>query len=226
MKEFIPSYQTSYTSGHINRTFLDWYVRAFRPAVYVEVGVLEGDTLFSVAESLEREQIPSYAVGIDPWQTSESHLLERNNAAYEKVKSEVLTRRDVNKFCNVQALRMLSFDLEENAPFVDLSAFYSPQKIDMLFIDGGHKYEQVVQNYNLFLPLMKEDGVMLFHDTYWVGKLGGPGRFMQEVSYSSPVLTFFHENGLGIVFGPKAFAKIPYVDKFKTEWIKHLEHKS
>ena len=39
-----------------------------------------------------------------------------------------------------------------------------PAEIDVLYIDGGHEYLQVLSDYASFAPLVKKGGLVLFHD--------------------------------------------------------------
>jgi hypothetical protein len=38
------------------------------------------------------------------------------------------------------------------------------ESVDLLFIDGGHSYEQVKADYEAWLPKVEKDGVIIFHD--------------------------------------------------------------
>jgi predicted O-methyltransferase YrrM len=40
-----------------------------------------------------------------------------------------------------------------------------PSSIDFLFIDGDHHYEAVRREYQLYAPLVREGGIIGFHDT-------------------------------------------------------------
>ncbi|HWB61286.1 MAG TPA: class I SAM-dependent methyltransferase [Chthoniobacteraceae bacterium] len=63
------------------------------------------------------------------------------------------------------------------------------QPIDMLFIDGDHSYEGVKADWDLFAPLVKPFGVVIFHDTIWdlkpdekIGRADmGVPRFVDEL---------------------------------------------
>ncbi|HEU5119072.1 MAG TPA: CmcI family methyltransferase, partial [Isosphaeraceae bacterium] len=38
------------------------------------------------------------------------------------------------------------------------------RKLDMLFIDGDHSYEGVKQDWEMYSPLVKSGGIVVFHD--------------------------------------------------------------
>lgn len=224
MKEFSPAYRTEFTSGHINFTFFNWYIRTFRPRTYVEIGVYQGDTFYAAAETLEKEQIKSVAIGIDPWESpGEPQFEESDKKAYKLVHDELDRCRSFYKHCQIRTIRARSVDLPAIAPFADISEVLDG--IDLLFIDGNHEFASVKDDFETYYTLMRKNGVILFHDTFWKGKYGGPGQFLRELSQTHPVLNFYHDRGLGVLFMPEAFSKIPLVDKFKTDWAVYLASK-
>lgn len=45
-----------------------------------------------------------------------------------------------------------------------VAAHFGHQPLDILFIDGDHTYESVRRDYELYAPLVREDGIIAFHD--------------------------------------------------------------
>ncbi|MCD9189223.1 MAG: class I SAM-dependent methyltransferase [Pyrinomonadaceae bacterium] len=45
-----------------------------------------------------------------------------------------------------------------------LRSILGSREIDLLFIDGDHRYEGVTQDFNMYAPLVKEGGFVVFHD--------------------------------------------------------------
>lgn len=77
--------------------------------------------------------------------------------------------------------------------------------IDFLFIDGGHHYLEVKQDFELYSPLVRPGGLIMFHDIYndSPGMVEVP-RFWQELTLQYETLAAPNENntsGTGIVFG-------------------------
>jgi len=70
-------------------------------------------------------------------------------------------------------------------------------RIDILFIDGDHGYEQVKFDYDMFSPFVKEGGFVILHDTgFWAG----PKELASEVDgvrklifLKNPGLTVFQK---------------------------------
>ena len=42
----------------------------------------------------------------------------------------------------------------------------SGKRYDMLFIDGDHSYEGVKKDFEMYLPLVRQNGLIVFHDIY------------------------------------------------------------
>jgi cephalosporin hydroxylase len=51
------------------------------------------------------------------------------------------------------------------------------KQVDMLFIDGSHKYTFVEADFNHYEPLVRSGGIIAFHDT--IGR--GPKQFVEEL---------------------------------------------
>ena len=45
------------------------------------------------------------------------------------------------------------------------------EKIDFLMIDGDHGYKGVKKDWELYSPLVKENGIVVFHDIVWHSKV-------------------------------------------------------
>lgn len=73
------------------------------------------------------------------------------------------------------------------------------QPVELLFIDGDHRYEMVRQDFDLWFPRLVEGGYLLLHDTI---RWDGPRRVAQESVYFSPQ---FHTVGFvhSITFAQK-----------------------
>lgn len=67
-------------------------------------------------------------------------------------------------------------------------------KMDIIHIDGLHTYEAVKQDYNAWLPFLKENGVILMHDT-----ISMPGVRQAFDESSLHKVTFTHSMGLGVL---------------------------
>lgn len=81
-----------------------------------------------------------------------------------------------------------------NKPSYEIAKTWK-QTIDILFIDGSHTYKDVQQDYILFSPFVRRDGLILFHDSVLNG--AGVGAFIKTLEGSK---IFFNQNpGLVII---------------------------
>lgn len=97
------------------------------------------------------------------------------------------------------------------------------QDIDLLFIDGDHSYEGVKLDFDKFLPLVGENGIIAFHDICEdhysrFGKrtsnfTGGVPQFWKEIQNQFPEsVEFVHDQkqdgfGIGLIHKRKSHAK-------------------
>ena len=56
-----------------------------------------------------------------------------------------------------------------------------PHGIDVLFIDGDHKYESILTDWLLYSPLVKKGGIVAFHDSLVIN-VSGASQFLNELS--------------------------------------------
>jgi len=90
-----------------------------------------------------------------------------------------------------------------------VQAFFGRDPVDLLFIDGGHAYEAVTRDFELYAPLIRPGGWIAFHDivdgpSHLVGQVP---RFWQEVKPSLTdvveLVDSWAQGGYGIGLGRK-----------------------
>ena len=123
----------------------------------VEIGSWKGKSTAWIAQALKDSGQARLVYAIDPHTGSSEH---------QKDNTKVWTFDEFLK--NIDKSGVSSFV----RPIVKfshqaLSDIQGP--IGFLFIDGGHEYELVKQDYELFAPLVAEGGYIAFHDTPWPG---------------------------------------------------------
>lgn len=65
----------------------------------------------------------------------------------------------------------------------ELKKILGKRKIDFLFIDGDHTYEGVKKDFAMYSPLVREGGIIAFHDIV-LGpseNVGGVRKFWDEI---------------------------------------------
>jgi hypothetical protein len=65
---------------------------------------------------------------------------------------------------NDEGMTVILGDSHDPATMEQLVAHLDGEPIDMLFIDGDHTYEGVKADYELYGPLVREGGLVGFHD--------------------------------------------------------------
>jgi len=73
---------------------------------------------------------------------------------------------DINKSCynNIKNNKNLFWFHGTSDEFLKQ---HNPKKLfDLVFIDGDHKHEASLKDFEMVLPLMREGGIILFHDVY------------------------------------------------------------
>ena len=122
----------------------DWFKPDF---VVVEIGSCEGSSTELFA--LTCKQV--YA--IDPWEGS-----LRPNAQIEMImsrQSEHKCRKRMIEYDNVKIIKGLSEVEVKN---------FEDKSIDAVYIDGAHDTESVVRDIGIWLPKIKDGGIMCGHD--------------------------------------------------------------
>ena len=102
---------------------------------------------------------------------------------------------------NAELVRML---------FDEAASKFEDGKFDLIHIDGLHTYEAVSHDFETWLPKLKENGVILFHDVHSKLKYG-TNKFWKEIKVKYPYyFEFLHSWGLGILFpkGNKIYEKL------------------
>jgi len=174
--EDIPS---SCWQGH--RKFAEWLVQYVKPEITVDLGVDWGFSTFSFA-------MPRIGkvYGIDTF-TGDYFVGTTNGANYKYVLEK---RKKLFMEENVNIIK---------GDFNDVAKTWNTQ-IDILHIDGDHRYEAVKNDYEIWSKFVRDGGVILFHDTC-VEDLNNKGygvkRFFEEIDL--PKCNFTHTFGLGVV---------------------------
>ena len=162
-------------TGH--RLFAEWLVNKMDPEVVVELGVDFGYSTFVFATSLRGRKGTIY--GVDLF-LGDFQAGKRNTYEYvmEKIRRYDITNIDIIV-----------------GDFTEISKSWS-KPIDILHIDGLHTYGAVKNDYDSWSKYVKEDGIILFHDTAIHDY--GVKDFFREVE-SLYKLYFIHSAGLGIL---------------------------
>lgn len=171
-------------SGH--RPFAYDLVRFIGPRIIVELGTHYGTSFYTFCHAVKDGNLNSQCIAIDTWE-GDSHSGFYDNDVYETV-------RDIaNRFFpNIHTLKRSRFS-EAVTQFDDGS-------IDLLHIDGYHTLEAVTEDYETWLPKLRSNGVILFHDIAHTGDEFGVYILWDKLSREYPRRAFSHSWGLGVLW--------------------------
>lgn len=163
--------------------FAFFLISAVRPKTIVELGVHTGESYFSFCQAVKYLSLDAKCYGIDSWQ-GDPHTGYYGDAVYQ-----YLLAHEKEHYTGTSNLLKMMFD-EAKEKFEDKS-------IDILHIDGYHTYEAVKHDFENWLPKVRENGIVLFHDTALKEREFGVWKLWEEISCLYPSVEFKFCNGLG-----------------------------
>ena len=140
-------------------------VKSENPKTVIEIGTDKGGTLYLWCQAAAED---ATIVSIDL--SSRRRYSPKRRELYAKfIKSAK------------QHLYFLPFSSHDQSTVDKASAIFGGKKIDYLFIDGDHTYEGVKSDYIMFSPLVKDGGLIAFHDIKTVRPDCGVREVWEEV---------------------------------------------
>ena len=157
---------------------------------YLEIGVYNGTSMsYVVAEESEKK-----CYGIDLFEDIVKTVRKDKQWFYNAEqggKSNYYSTEEVTK--NVESnnvnskLSLIKGNSHNKKTINKLKKQLGTEKIDLLFIDGGHKYEDVKQDFENYAPLVKEGGIIVlddYTDEWWgVKKYGDEIKINHEYDF-------------------------------------------
>jgi len=161
---------------------LELLVQAFRRhrfKVVVEIGTDKGGTLYVWKEVADKN---SLIISVDKAKFGDEKFVEQLKYPNQNI---IL----LNKDSHLKSTRKTIENLLRHKP------------IDLLFIDGDHSYKGVKRDWELYSPLVKKGGLVIFHDiNRHQIKQCQVEKFWQEIkhNYSHLEICMDIENNIGI----------------------------
>ena len=134
-------------------------VRAFRPARgakrYVEVGSRDKGNIAWLSERLAADAV---IVDVD---------LENLPDSERKLRQYIAP---------TQSYTMIEGNSVAPDTVAGVERALGGEKADLIFLDLSHMYDHFLQEVELYLPLVKSGGLLMFHDALWEGNQHGKGK--------------------------------------------------
>ena len=115
----------------------------------IEVGCWKGRSTFALLEGC-----PGTVYAVDHWKGSAGEEVAHAEARQRDIFQDFW--RNVGHFPNLKVCRMASAEAATVLP-----------DVDMVFLDGGHEYEEICQDIRLWTPKAKR--MICGHDSNWPG---------------------------------------------------------
>jgi predicted O-methyltransferase YrrM len=169
--------------GHV--PFAHWLVTVLRPRLVVELGTHNGVSFAAFCEAVRRLSLPCRCIAIDMWE-GDAHAGYYGESVYRDLAG--FTARHYSGFATL--LR---------ASFAAALPQVADGSIDLLHVDGRHRYEDVREDYESWRPKLSPRAVVLFHDVRETRQDFGVHRYWAELIRQTPHFTFDHAHGLGVL---------------------------
>jgi len=164
-------------------------VRELRPRVVVEIGSAQGGTLFAWCKAS-----PSDALVVS---------IDLPGGDFGGVQGDTYGKRDHRLMARYrradQTLKFVQGNSQSERTRDALLKLLDGRPVDFLFIDGDHAYEGVKRDYELYSPLVREGGVIGFHDVvnHPAEPLCQVDRFWNEIKDEAGGREFVDRNNYG-----------------------------
>jgi GT2 family glycosyltransferase len=188
---------TSAWLGHL--PFALSLIDILRPRTVVELGTFTGVSYCAFCQAIKELKATARCFAIDTWRGD-----EQTGFYGEDVLADLKSFHDEH-YSDFSALIQSTFD-SALLQFADSS-------VDLLHIDGLHRYEQVKHDFESWLPKMSERGIVLLHDICERQSDFGVWQLWDELELRYPTFEFHHAHGLGVVATTQA-ATEPLRDLF------------
>lgn len=180
-----PKLKFAYWEGH--RDFAYDLLQFVRPERLVELGSQYGCSLFTFCQAVRDFKLNTEINAVDMW-SGDIGAEITGEEVYALVQKTAATYYPE---VNLHLFQMCFDDARPN---------FADNSIDILHIDGGHTFEDVEHDFTTWLPKLKVNGIVLFHDVYSPIDQGSCDHWEKTKKEYDCYFDFTHSCGLGILF--------------------------
>ena len=180
-----PKLKFAYWEGH--RDFAYDLLQFVRPERLVELGSQYGCSLFTFCQAVRDFKLNTEINAVDLW-SGDIGAEITGEEVYALVQKTAATYYPE---VNLHLFQMCFDDARPN---------FADNSIDILHIDGGHTFEDVEHDFTTWLPKLKENGIVLFHDVYSPIDQGSCDHWEKTKKEYDCYFDFTHSCGLGVLF--------------------------
>ena len=177
--------------------FAFWLVEALRPRIFVELGTHNGFSFLAVCQAIERLNLGTAAYAVDSWKGDE-HAGFYDEGVFRSVKT--------------RSARYGGFCTLVRSTFDEALPYFADGSIDLLHIDGRHRYDDVEHDFDTWRQKLSSEAVVLFHDINVRERGFGVWRFFDEMAGAHASFRFLHGHGLGVLSPGATPALAPLFD--------------
>jgi len=123
-------------------------VKKSHPKIILEIGTAKGGTFFLLSQIASEDahlisvDLPAEKGGYPNWKIPFYKSFAKKNQKIELIKKDSHSKETLER----------------------IKKILKDRKIDFLFIDGDHSYEGVKKDFKIYAPLIRENGLIAFHD--------------------------------------------------------------
>ncbi len=170
-------------------------VDSLKPRTVLEIGTANGGTLFLFTRFAASD---AELMSIDlPW--------GRFGGGYSAWRSDLYVNRSFA--LGEQRIRLIRKDSHSTESLSEVRTMLDGRSVDFLFIDGDHSYEGVRRDFEMYSPLVREGGMIAFHDICPGPQrlVGGVPRFWSEIREGRDIKELVKDPkqggyGIGVIF--------------------------
>ena len=156
-----------------------------RPGIFVELGAHNGFSYLAFCQAVQRLGATTKCYAVDTWRGDE-HAGFYGEEVFAKLNE--LHERRYSGFS-----RLIRSTFDEALPH------FSDGTVDLLHIDGRHRYQDVAHDFESWLPKLSDRAVVLLHDINVRERGFGVWQFWADLQARYRCFEFAHGYGLGVV---------------------------